>query len=88
MRPRRPSARGDATVGVSPARRLTACAAGGALTAAVVAVVGPWWLIPLAGWDAAAASPGPAVAPIGGLRLLLRAMVRSLRRLLSKRGAA
>ena len=53
---RRPSARGDATVGVSPGRRLAACAAGGGLTAIVVGVVGPWWLIPLAGWDAAAAT--------------------------------
>lgn len=33
----------------------------------------------------AAASAGPAVAPIGGLRLLLRAMLRSLRRLGPKR---
>lgn len=32
------------------------------------------------------AEPAPAVAPIGGLRLLLRAMLRSLRRLLPKRG--
>jgi uncharacterized membrane protein len=56
MRSRRPSARGGGTVAVSPARRLAACAAGGALTAVVVAVVGPWWLIPLAGWDASAAT--------------------------------
>ena len=34
--------------------RLSISALAGALTALVVAVIGPWWLIPLAGWDASA----------------------------------
>jgi uncharacterized membrane protein len=38
--------------GISPGWRLAACAMGGGVVAAVVAVVGPWWLIPLAAWDA------------------------------------
>jgi len=39
-----------------PARvRVLCCAALGALAAVVVALVGPWWLVPLSGWTVAAA---------------------------------
>jgi uncharacterized membrane protein len=34
--------------------RAAVCAGPGALGAFVVAIVGPWWLIPLSGWDIAA----------------------------------
>ena len=34
--------------------RIGVSAAAGALSALVVAVLGPWWLIPLSGWDMAA----------------------------------
>jgi uncharacterized membrane protein len=34
--------------------RLMVAAASGGLTAAIVAVLGPWWLIPLAAWDGSA----------------------------------
>ena len=39
----------------SPARRVALCATAGAVGAIVVAVVGPWWLAPLAAWDIASA---------------------------------
>jgi uncharacterized membrane protein len=38
----------------SPGVRVAACATAGALGGAVVAIVGPWWLAPLAAWDVAA----------------------------------
>jgi len=36
---------------VSPVSRLLVCATAGAVAALIVAVIGPWWLIPLAAWD-------------------------------------
>jgi uncharacterized membrane protein len=42
--------------GGSPGRRVAVCAIAGALGALVVAVVGPWWLAPLAAWDIASAA--------------------------------
>jgi len=38
-----------------PVLRLTLSAAAGGLVALLVGLIGPWWLIPLAGWDAGAA---------------------------------
>jgi uncharacterized membrane protein len=40
--------------GPSVGVRIVVCTGAGALGAVVVAVVGPWWLIPLSGWDIAA----------------------------------
>ena len=40
--------------GPSVGVRVAVCAAAGALGGLVVAIVGPWWLIPLSGWDIAA----------------------------------
>lgn len=40
--------------GPSAAARVAASGVAGALTAIIVAVVGPWWLVPLAAWDVTA----------------------------------
>lgn len=40
--------------GPSVGVRVAVSAGAGALSALVVAIVGPWWLIPLSGWDIAA----------------------------------
>lgn len=40
--------------GPSVGVRFAVCAGAGALGGLVVAIVGPWWLIPLSGWDIAA----------------------------------
>ena len=40
--------------GPSVGVRFAVCAGAGALGGLVVAIVGPWWLIPLSGWDTAA----------------------------------
>jgi uncharacterized membrane protein len=40
--------------GPSAGVRIAVCAGAGSLIALVVAVVGPWWLVPLSGWDIAA----------------------------------
>jgi uncharacterized membrane protein len=39
----------------SPGLRVAVAAAPGALAAFVVGIVGPWWLVPLTGWDITAA---------------------------------
>ncbi|HEY1777658.1 MAG TPA: DUF1345 domain-containing protein [Solirubrobacteraceae bacterium] len=41
---------------ISPGKRVAACALGGVVGAVVVAIVGPWWIAPLAFWDITAAS--------------------------------
>jgi uncharacterized membrane protein len=40
--------------GLSPSVRVASCATAGALGGVVVAIAGPWWLVPLAAWDIAA----------------------------------
>jgi uncharacterized membrane protein len=45
----------EVRTGPSATRRIAVAAAAGALGGVIVAIVGPWWLIPLAIWDLAAA---------------------------------
>jgi uncharacterized membrane protein len=42
--------------GLSPGKRVAACTAAGAIAGGLVAIVGPWWLAPLAAWDIASAA--------------------------------
>ncbi len=44
----------DKAGGLPVAVRVLICGAAGAVAAGVLAIVGPWWLIPLGGWAVAA----------------------------------